>query len=361
MNYSLIFYVIVQIFALIFLYIGIKNNKPATKKFFITISAFILILVIGLRSLSTGTDTKVYAEAFLRYANNVITTADKNWLSVGYFFLFFIIKNFFFSSYVLFNLLVGTITITFLYKAILDNSKKPVLSLFLFFSTCLYLQCLNQSRQILAIVLVLYSFKFVRESNFKKYFLIIFIAGLVHNSAFIMLPFYFLKNLKINYKTIILYILISVFLLVGETFIYKIIMLTPYGDVYLMRNYMVESQVSSVINLFVRFMLLIFTFFFRKSAMIKDPESNNYLYHMAIWTFLTQIITLRVYIFARITTYLFIFYVIFIPNLLHNITNLKNKKFYTALVIFLFVVYFFVYYHFVSVTSGYDTYNFFWN
>lgn len=360
-NYSLIFYIVIQILALIFLYIGIKNNKSSAKKFFIIISALILIFVIGLRSLSTGTDTEVYANAFFRYVSNTITTSDKNWLSAGYFFLFFIIKNFFGSSYVFFNLIVGTITITLLYKAILQNSKKPVLSLFLFFSTCLFLQCMNQSRQMLAIVLVLYSFKFVQEGNFKKYFLTILIAGLVHNSAFIMLPFYFLKDIKVNFKTIILYILILVFLLVGETFINKIIMLTPYGEIYLMRNYMTESQISSFMNLFVRFMLLIFTFFFRKSASLNDSKSNNYLYHMAIWTFLTQIITLRIYIFARITTYLFIFYIIFIPNLLHNIPNLNNKKFYTLIVILLFIVYFFVYYHFVSITSGYDIYNFFWN
>lgn len=361
MNYTIYFYVFSQIISLIFLYLGVKNNNSKTKNIFIFCSAMILISIIGFRSISTGVDTNVYAKALYRYVNNMTTISDKNWLSSGYFLIFFFIKNIFGYNYVALNLIIGILSIVLLYKSILGNSKNPVLSLFIFFSTCLFLQCINQSRQMLAIIIVLYSFKYIKESNFKKYFFTVLIASLIHSSAFVVLPFYFLKNVKINFKIILFYVLIALFAMFCEDFINKLLLLTPYGNVYITNNYMVESQKSSYINLIVRFLLLLFAFFFKKSSLSDKTTNNNYLYHMAIWTFLTQIITLNFYIFGRITTYFFAFYIIFLPNLLHNIQNNYNKKFYTLLVCVLFILYFLVYYSFVSARSGYNVYEFFWN
>ncbi|WP_074563494.1 EpsG family protein [Streptococcus equinus] len=352
---TFILYVSCELISLIFMYLGIKGKKY--NKAFLVISSLFLILIVGFRSLDTGTDTYRYAEALNRYVAGYVTQSDKIWLGKGYFFIFYIIKYLFGSSYVIFNLLIAFLTIYFLYRVILKESQDPLLSLFLFFATCLFLQMLNQSRQLLAIVLVLYSYSFVKEKKLIKYVLVITIAGLIHSSALIMLPFYYLGNLKINKKTILSYMLVVLLILFGFPFIERMMSYTTYGQVYVVNNYMTESQSSSFLNLAVRFLLLLFILFLKEKDELKN---NSYFFNMAIWTLLTQLITTKIYIFGRITTYFFVYYLLSIPYVLEGLKNRNNKLFYYFVTVLIFTAYYIVYYKKVSISSGYSIYNFFW-
>jgi transmembrane protein EpsG len=216
---------------------------------------------------------------------------------------------------------------------------------------------LNQSRQLLAVVLVLYSYSFVKERKLLKYILVITTAGLIHSSALIMLPFYYLGNLKINKKTIFSYILVMLLILFGFPFIERMMSYTTYGQVYVINNYMTESQSSSFLNLAVRFFLLLFILFLKEKD---DFKNSYYFFNMAIWTLLTQLITTKIYIFGRITTYFFIYYLLSIPSVLEGLKNRNNKLVYYFVTVLIFTAYYIVYYKKVSISSGYSIYNFFW-
>jgi len=64
----------------------------------------------------------------------------------------------------------------------------------------------NLSRQIFAVSIMFLGSKYLFERNFKYYFLFVIIAMCFHTTAIIMLPMYFLLNMKITKKYLLKYI-----------------------------------------------------------------------------------------------------------------------------------------------------------
>lgn len=84
-------------------------------------------------------------------------------------------------------------------------------SLFIFFMTY-YHVTFNGMRQMLAVAIVFYGFRYIIDRKFASYLIVIVIATMVHKSAFIAVLFYFLgpeKNSKVkNRRTHIYYLTI---------------------------------------------------------------------------------------------------------------------------------------------------------
>jgi hypothetical protein len=107
------------------MYLGIEGKKY--NKAFLVISSLFLILIVGLRSLDTGTDTYRYAEALNRYVAGYVTQSDKIWLGKGYFFIFYIIKYLFGSSYIVLNLLIAFFNNLFLVQSNFKRKSESII------------------------------------------------------------------------------------------------------------------------------------------------------------------------------------------------------------------------------------------
>lgn len=371
---TLTFYVFFEIVALFFMYSAqrkrkkykIKNTKRdnvlIVKKYYgyLFLSAFPIIFLLGFRDISVGYDTKEYVYTFFRIANGSIIASDYAWLSYGYIFICKIIGFFSKNGYLLYNLIIAVLTIYFFYKALWRNSKNPVFSLFLLFSTCLVYQAFNQSRQMLAVAIITYSWGFLEKEDLKKYLILIFLAFTIHKSAIIMLPFYWLSKRKISKKNIFIYIGIALLFLFSLNFIEKILFFTHYGQVYLEKG-MFISQTSSILNLVFRCCVLFICSFFYRYIQANDKIKLNKLMNISIWCVLFQLLTLKIYIFARITTYLYVFYVFLISNIYENIKNKKKKQIFIIIMCLIFLIFHIGYYNSVSHSSGYDVYKFIFN
>ena len=358
-------YIVAEMISMIFLHLAQKyRNNSKRKKGKIKVSTILIVLsilplifLIGFRALDVGVDTERYSQAFYRTINNTLTPADEKWLGIGYILINKLVGHLFGNNYIIVNLLIGSMTIGFFYKAFWDNSKMPTLSLYIFISTCLYYQTFNQSRQMLAIAIILYSMKYIKERNLIKYIITVLLATSIHNSAIIMLPFYYIANMKLSKKNILIYIAICIFSYFSFDIILKLINETSYGQIYQTTSYY-KSASSSIINLFVRVVMLIGCILLYKKNIAKDKE-EQYLYNMIIWCTLFQVLTLKMYILGRITTYFFVAYLLLIPNTISKINiSRKNKCVILFMVLIFFMIYHYVYFNSSSAAAGYDTYKF---
>lgn len=366
---TLLFYLLVEAISLFFFYLAESKRKIENPKekahsikkstICLIISFLPLLLLIGLRNIDVGVDTRNYASVFQRIANNTLTVADQNWLGFGYIYLCKAINFIFGNNFTILNLCIGFLTLLFFYKGILDTSENPTMSLYILFSTCLYYQTFNQSRQLLAISIIFYSFKYLLKNDFKKYFIFILLASSIHTSALIMLPFYFLSKLKVNKKSIFIYCLIALGSIVFFQQIIGIISSTSYGLIYQTTEYF-KSNKSSLINLLFRLLLLIICYIisiYTKEKLTDDTQKK--CFNIAIWCLLFQLLTTKIYILGRITTYFYIIYILLIPNLIKKVEQKNLKKIIKIGVIICFFIYHIIYFKSAASSAGYDLYKFF--
>jgi len=110
-----------------------------------------------------------------------------------------------------FFFIVSSFLIIFLfYKTIRKYSLDFSLSTFIFICfPVFFFQSLSVIRQYMAIAIVFYGYRYIKERKILPYFALVFLATMFHKSAFLALPIYFIYgNFFVNKKIILfLYIL----------------------------------------------------------------------------------------------------------------------------------------------------------
>lgn len=334
-----------------------ENNVGEKRKIHVDVLILMMFTIfIGFRHIDVGVDTMNYANLFERLGEGHINESDYKWLGLPLITLLRFIIAIVGTNYVIINTIIAFVTIYFIYYGIIKNASKPAFSMYLLMVFCLHYQMMNQSRQLLAIAIVLYSYTYIKECNIKKFVVCIIFATIAHSSSIIFLPFYFITKIKINKKVIIAYIIMALGVFIFSDMIIWVILNTSYGQIY-GSTINFEATSLAIINFIIRIVMCILAIIFMKNTLNK--KENNILYHLVIWCTLLQIIAVKIAIFARVTTYFYIFYIFLIPEILISIQNVKIRKYLTVGVIIVSVLYYLVYYHKTSVSSGYDIYNLF--
>ena len=189
------------------------------KKSYLFIICILMSIIAVLRNILIGNDTLNYYRTF----SSIVEIGNEYFLSSrlesGYLFL-----NLFFSYFSKdFNAFLITISLFINFSicyTIFKESKNPTLSLLLFIFLRLFFNEMNIVRQYIAIAIVLFSLKYVKNRNLVKFILCILLASTFHTSAIAAILLYFLygklieKNMKIiiYVVSIILFLFLDVFL-----------------------------------------------------------------------------------------------------------------------------------------------------
>ena len=120
--------------------------------------------------------TKGFSEKLFNLMNKLIggTVNDFQWLVV----------------------LVALLSYFFLFKAIYQQSISVPLSLLVFFISSLFFASLNQLRQAIAMPMMLYAYKYVRDKKPVPYLFCCIMASLIHASSLVYLPVYFVARIR---------------------------------------------------------------------------------------------------------------------------------------------------------------------
>ncbi|MBA7847945.1 EpsG family protein [Klebsiella sp. RHBSTW-00465] len=181
-------YITTVVLSFILSIIGVNAKAAILKKCCLLLIVLLCSIMPGLRDISVGTDSPMYANFLL------VDRSYHDWLvsgiaiEPGFVFLikiyqFFGFKDysyFFFGTAILFNFLV--------ISSIFKLSPSPTLSLisFLTFST-IYFSHFNVLRSSLALAFFIYSIPYLLNKQYKKCYILIFISIFFHISALIFL------------------------------------------------------------------------------------------------------------------------------------------------------------------------------
>ena len=207
------FIILVLVVALALLAEKAKRNN-IIHNFYVVILFLVLVLFAGLRDLSVGSDTNMYANRFERLPLDFFSLMNQNTrIELGYRLIEYI-GLLFSSNYVVILIITSLITVFFQLKGIYKISTLPAVSIFVLITFGIYTYVFNGARQALAAAIYVFAIYYLVKGNFKKYALWVFIAFFFHKSVIIGLPLYFLFRKNFNTRLLITFIIGTVLTIV---------------------------------------------------------------------------------------------------------------------------------------------------
>lgn len=344
--------------SLIILILALLNYElHLNKRYFFLSSGFVLILFSGLRG-DFCADYKNYVDYFTLINNNysfneIIHT---NFYNEKGFVLLNKIIGVFTNSNVIFIIILSSITIFMYYVVLKKYSKIPFLSILLLVGIGSYYDSFNVTRQILSASILFYGINYMIKKDFIRYCMLACIAGAIHRTAFLVIPFYFLLITKVTKKKIILYCVISLFFYLELPRIIGIIRVVfPAYE-----NYSEFLGYGNIKWIFLPVSISVFvvavTRLYKVDSKFRElPETTitlNALFLYVLFTFLG----LQSQMVARMATFVQPFVLILIPNILYYYKNKKEKYILVVIIIILAVLYPYI----TLKGTGYDPYYFIW-
>lgn len=213
-------------------------------------------------------------------------------------FYFYLNKSFAYLGFD-FKVLLGAVALISILPKIYiywRESPSPLLSFFIYITTIFFMFDYIAIRQGVAIALFMLAVKFITTREWKKYSILISIATLFHVSAVILLPLYFIVNLKPSKLFLYLSIVISLGVGILE---YKIPLATFFVEIGLIPEfaaakfsiYMEQVVLSqfSIKQIFLSVMFVAFKARVSEKSKYAEAAIYIYIYGLLICTVLNSI------------------------------------------------------------------------
>lgn len=309
----------------------IKNQKIAF--FFSALAILIVSVVAGIRY-GVGTDFFEYVRWFNIYSYGSISLTDSN---IGFTIMIKIIQLFTDNSQWLF-FICAVIINAFMMNFIKKNTDLNDLGFFLFITLYLYYSSLNIMRQWISIVIFLYALKYAFDRKLAKYVLTVLLSASFHPSAFLMLPLYFLLDLKVNIKNIL--IVITSTFIVGiqfERIIFSIAKRVPFLNASSYIRYFdgrfAESGGGGWAYSIILILAFILMIIYKKSYAKFIQNADNHFVLMGIASVFSLFSPINM-IFSRIQLYLMPIVLVTLPNIIKIQRPKERILFYIIIVVF---------------------------
>lgn len=204
--------------------VDLETGRIYYKKLYCIAVTVIMVALSGLRHISIGADTLTYYEYGFKNA------AQKSVGEILEGFLFFNDEKGE-AGYALFEKIVGSlcrnyqiyliiIAIIFMFSLcyfIYKNSVDCYISYIIFFTNYFLFFGTTGLRQTLAqAILLTFGYSAVKKRKFFLFLFVILFAVTFHKSAIIFFPYYFIYNIKINFKSMSAYFVVFTLVLVGR-------------------------------------------------------------------------------------------------------------------------------------------------
>ncbi len=197
--------------AILILGVGICEIKKSRRNdaIFLCVTSVLLVTIASLRADTVGVDYNfVYAPFFKNVCEQgfsyVFSTQNAYFLEISYSAINYLVSLFTDDVRILMlviAMLSTALTSTLLYK----YCAVPWIGMFVYVSFGFFGNSMSFIRQSLGIAVFLFALQFVREKKILPYILLVLLAATFHKSLLVMLPFYFLAWIPINWKSLLSY------------------------------------------------------------------------------------------------------------------------------------------------------------
>ncbi len=314
--------------------LSVFSIQPTNKDKILRVVLICLAFFSGFR-FKVGTDFENYENIY----NGVMYYEVKE---KGFQYFIALLNSFGGTSQLMF-LILALFTMFLMYKIITYYSENYTISVLIFLLIpTFFLETFNGMRQVIAILLFIYSIKFVVDKKYFKYiFIIAFGAFFFHESIIIVGLLFPLINKRLSKKK---KLIIFILTLILSIYIERIISITPY------LNYLeVEKNINVSIFTYTLFVIIVLMTIFEDK--IGEFKNRDVLLNLNFFSLLTLLMVLLqtkdilIMLFMRFNNYFFYGFIVLIPNILSTI---KDRA--TRFVISLFIVMFSLYYFYITIT-----------
>lgn len=213
------------------------------------------------------------------------------------------------------------------------------LAVFMYIASGYYLVTMNGMRQCLAVSAMFAATELIIRGKFKRYLILSLVMAMIHNSALIMIPMYFVVRQEAWSKNI--YRLLILFI-IGLAFYEPLMQLvfTLLGDSKYAGYSSFNEGGANVLRVIVHG-VPIFLAYIKRDILKEKLENGNVLVNMCLINFMIMGFSLFNWIFARFALYTQLYSFILLPYIIkHCFPNSKEKR----LVYFGFIICFFIFF-----------------
>ena len=322
----------------------------------IAILIFLQLFVISaLRSLNVGSDLGNYFIYYFSPAINssLVDILTKRWSnSIGYNLLNWIV-SIFTTDFHIFMIIACIIPLSMFMCFFYRESKAVWLSMLIFLGLSFLGHIFSALKQVIAMAIIAFSYKYVKSRDIKRFMLCIIIAVLFHSTAMACIPIYFFSHNKLNFQNYAKYILIALLVISGGSYVIEIAANYYRGGMY---KDMIISGEGYMWLLFLIVMLLS-GLMFKKTAIINDKD-NLIIFNIVFLAVILQLVSLKFSLFVRVVYYYSFFLTVYLPNVIYSI---KKKSLRIAGIFATVVLFSFLYFSELNRdTFGIVPYTFFW-
>ena len=301
----------------------INKNRASNKIriiLFMVLSSLALIILSSLRGNTVGIDYPNYAIFFTQVHNGgwafLISPANTYRFEFGYSLLNYFV-SLFTGNVLVFMAVVSVVAVTLTAILAYRYSPIPWICMFVFASFGFFGNTLNFIRQALAIAIFLFSIKYLKDKKFLPYLGIVIVAALFHKVMWIMIPIYFISHIKINWKSLTAYSVLTAFIMgLSWPLFYFITQFTfkayrTQEGLYYMNGRDWQTAAIPVITMITALIL-------KKFILQRDPK-NVVLINFSVYSGLLYIMTCQHFLFQRFGMIFFTSTILLIPELLASV------------------------------------------
>ncbi|ASN05998.1 EpsG family protein [Virgibacillus necropolis] len=315
--------------------------------------AFVSIVAIsGLRSNIGDTFFYKYSYELNEFTWEFIISQK----DIGFGVLQMLLKNYISEDPQILIFATAFITNVIIFLVLYNYSRMIELSLYVYITGGLFLVSMNGIRQVLAAAIAFAATKFLIEGNWIKYFLVILLASLFHQSALILLPIYFVVRFKAWSKPTLALLIIAVLIVIGfdkfSSLLFTAIEDTQYGHY---KNF-AEGGANSL-RVAVDLVPLLIAYLGREKLRRIFPDSD-YIVNLALLGFVFMMISTQNWIFARFSIYFGLYQLILISWVVKVFREKDEKIIYYGILICYLAYYF--YENVISLNILYESDYLFW-
>jgi len=298
------------------------------------IYSFIILLIWGGLRGAVGTDDTQYQVEFSYMYMYPFSVLYK--LSEPGFVLLNKLVHYISSEYFVMRIVETIIISTCYLWVVKKNSDFFALSILIFVCDGIFLRSFNVTRQILAASIFALNIVNIQEKKFLRYVIVTLIAASIHKSALFLIPFYFLFNIKMNKKKIILLLIIyscmAALCYIFSDSIVGLAQKTLYSH-YTEDSFDMDKGLKY--KHILKPLLVLIYIFVNINNIDVNNSTNMACIHAALLYFLFQVLTIKIAMSQRFLDYFTWGEVLIVP---HIFIKLNKKDKYIQLLIIMGII-----------------------
>lgn len=292
------------------------GKRTLLKKILFVTICFLQLYLISAVRYRVGGDYSMYTAGFFSMAVDTsyngffFNFGYEDW-EIGYIFLNKII-TLFTADYKVFIAIISVFPLIGPAYLIARYSQNAFISVFLYVNLYLFYMDMNFIRQAIAMSILCFAYGFMKDKKFWRFLLIVAIAACFHLTALYMIPVFLVGLLKVNTRTLILYLFGLLFYYILSDGVLNIV-LAHFHNEY-SGSIFIENGVFVV---YAFFPLLICAAMVFVSYYVKNltPEQHMLIHLTLLMGFWTVVMTKHA-LFERFSYYTMLFVVLAVPEVI---------------------------------------------